>query len=524
MGSLMTLMRDGLRGSSERNKDPRTLVSNLPYDDLGKSKQPNRYFLSNAIKTTKYNLLTFIPKNLYEQFHRWANFYFVGLVILNFFPAVNAFQPEVALIPIIVILVLTALKDAWEDFRRYRSDKKLNNMPCFIYSRKEKQFVERCWKDVRVGDFVKVFSNEVVPADLLLLYTSDPNGVCFIETANLDGETNLKQRRVVSGVCVSNPEFDPESFHSSVVCEKPNDNLKQFKCHKPDKEKVGAGIENLLMRGCTVRNTDQAAGFVVYAGHETKVMLNNNMSRNKRSKLERKLNRDVFFCVILLFVMCLVGSLGHLFWLQALPGVPPYLVSSADLDSPSLASFDMFFTMIILLQILIPISLYLSIELVKVGQIYFITNDIDLYDEETNRRVQCKSLKITEDLGQIEYIFTDKTGTLTENKMVFRRCSIMGKEYAHEENAMRLGDLDELDSEDEIFNPQTLQSDEFLDIDLEDHQPHASQHQSCVTGSAQRNLAFSSPLVQFLLNVEELGGGGGCGLFSSPAFYSYSHG
>lgn len=141
--SPVEVLRDALRGQRAREKELRSLASNLPYEGMARCQQPNRHFPGNAIKTTKYSPLLFLPMNLFEQFHRMANIYFVGLAVLNFIPVVNAFQPEIALIPICVMLGLTALKDGWEDFRRYQSDRKLNNTPCFIYSRYAQSFPQK---------------------------------------------------------------------------------------------------------------------------------------------------------------------------------------------------------------------------------------------------------------------------------------------------------------------------------------------------------------------------------------------
>ncbi|CAB1324988.1 unnamed protein product [Coregonus sp. 'balchen'] len=193
----------------------------------------------------------------------------------------------------------------------------------------------------------------------------------------------------------------------------------------------------------------------------------------------------------------------HYIWLESLPSMPLFLMPDrhGHLDPPTLSSFYMFFTMIILLQILIPISLYVSIEIVKAGQVFFITNDIDLYDEETDSRVQCRTVNITEDLGQIQYVFSDKTGTLTENKMVFRRCTVMGTEYAHNENAIRLALLGEADDTEEevLFHQRPLPSQTGWTLeDNHDHDPeviqrcHGAQQPHSGGGGHHRNKEGSA--------------------------------
>lgn len=400
---------------------------------------PNHEYKSNRIKTTKYSVITFLPKNLFEQFHRFANIYFIFVVALNWVPEVQAFAKEVAALPVLFVLLVTAVKDAYEDFRRYRSDKKINALTCRVFSKAEGRYIKTEWASVYPGDFIHLSCNEIIPADILLLRSSDPAGICHIETSNLDGENNLKQRQKVIGVETENDNFDPTQFTHTVMADQPNTSIYSFKGYVlKDEEKISLNSSNLLLRGCMIKNTDFIEGIVIYAGHETKAMLNNRGPRYKRSQLERRINRDVIWCVILLLFLCFFCAIGSGIWLADYNDITdntnlvPF-IPFGDLDqySPLFQGFIVFWTYIIIFQSVIPLPLYVSVELVKLGQVYFIMQDLELYDEESDKRLECRALNITEDLGQIEFIFSDKTGTLTENKMEFKSCTVGGVDYPH---------------------------------------------------------------------------------------------
>ncbi|CAH9129097.1 unnamed protein product [Cuscuta epithymum] len=398
-------------------------------------------FKGNSVSTTKYDVLTFIPKGLFEQFRRVANLYFLMISILSCTP-VSPVSPITNVLPLSLVLLVSLIKEAWEDWKRFQNDMLINNAPVDILG--GRQWLSVPWKKLQVGDIVRVKQDEFFPADLLFLASTNPDGVCYLETANLDGETNLKIRKALEKTWdYVTPEKVAE-FEGEIQCEEPNNSLYTFTGNLiSQKQTLPLSPNQLLLRGCSLRNTDYIVGVVIFTGHETKVMMNAMKIPSKRSTLEKKLDKLILMLFCALFCMCVLGSIGSGLFINSKYFYLRFENYSDPQFNPTnrimVATLTMF-TLITLYSPIIPISLYVSVEMIKFIQSnQFINNDVNMYHAESNTPAQARTSNLNEELGQVEYIFSDKTGTLTRNMMEFFKCSIGGEVYGTGVSEIEIG-------------------------------------------------------------------------------------
>ncbi|XP_049404366.1 phospholipid-transporting ATPase 3-like isoform X2 [Solanum stenotomum] len=345
---------------------------------------------------------------------------------------VSPVSPITNVLPLSLVLLVSLIKEAWEDWKRFQNDLLINKTSIDMFQ--DQQWVSVPWKKLQAGDIVRVKQDEFFPADLLFLASTNPDGVCYIETANLDGETNLKIRKALEKTWDYVTPDKVSGFTGEVQCEQPNNSLYTFAGNLIiQKQTLPLGPNQLLLRGCSLRNTQYLVGAVIFTGHETKVMMNSMKIPSKRSSLEKKLDKLILTLFSVLFSMCLLGAICSGVFINKKYFYLRFESSSDAQSNPDnrfvVAALTMF-TLITLYSPIIPISLYVSVEMVKfIQSTKFINNDLHMYHAESNTPAQARTSNLNEELGQVEYIFSDKTGTLTRNLMEFFKCSIGGEIY-----------------------------------------------------------------------------------------------
>lgn len=425
-------------------------------------------FISNAIRTSRYNVFDFFPKQLLFQFTRLGNFYFLCVGIPQTIPGISTTGNYTTILPLLFFVLLTIVKEGYDDYKRHRLDKVENAQPVTVLRRADDaapggrgarllvwlfgsllhrrfttpeghelhdaeaisglRWKRAAWKDLRVGDVIRLSRDQEIPADLILLHADGENGLAYVETMALDGETNLKSKQVL-------PEFKGcDTIQGLLACkaefvvEDPNADLYGFDGRVTVNDKtVPLTLNEIVYRGSTLRNTPCAIGIVINSGEECKIRMNaNHHPKAKRPALESVWNRVVLSLVLYVIFLTMGCSIGYYLWRKSTEQYAWYI------RGDSVPAEDIIIGYAIMFNNVIPLALYVSLEIVKIGQMLILNGDLGMYDEKTDTPARCNTNTILENLGQIGYIFSDKTGTLTENVMKFRRMTVAGTAWLHD--------------------------------------------------------------------------------------------
>ncbi|KAF5021572.1 hypothetical protein F66182_6401 [Fusarium sp. NRRL 66182] len=432
-------------------------------------------YISNFIRSSRYTIYDFIPKQLVFQFSKLGNFYFLVVGTIQTIPDLSTVGQWTTIGPLAVFIAFSMAKEGYDDYRRYKLDRIENRSEAWVLTdrvvkkgrvrhiekmrrRKEKvpesgeehmlddletgtigtaktggssDWTSVQWQNVRVGDVVRLRRDDAVPADIVLLHATGPNGIAYIDTMALDGETNLKSKQacpLLAERC--NTIEGVRTTRATVISENPNLDLYSYDGRVTvDGETLPLSMNNVVYRGSTLRNTAEALGIVVNTGEECKIRMNANKNvRAKKPAMQSVINGMIMVQIFIVLMLTMGLTIGYYLWQDRTEDFAWYL--------RSVRFEQIFLGYIIMFNTLIPLSLYISLEIIKLGQLLLL-QDAEMYDPVSDTPMVANTTTILENLGQISYVFSDKTGTLTENIMRFRKLSVAGVAFLHDMDVQR---------------------------------------------------------------------------------------
>ncbi|KAL7922515.1 hypothetical protein ACQKWADRAFT_292662 [Trichoderma austrokoningii] len=471
------------------SKDGRHIPLNPSGVDAGGliDERSNQPYMNNFIRSSRYTVYNFVPKQLIFQFSKLGNFYLLVMGILQVIPGLSTVGKYTTIAPLAGFVAFSMAKEGYDDYRRYQLDKAENRSMTWVLAHGVREGKERPrmsvwknalkrkrkgggnkkrrgadeedvilqdieegalarldetndwmhvqWQHVQVGDIVRLGRDEPVPADMVVLHATGPNGVAYIETMALDGETNLKAKQACPLLADRCDTVDGlRSTHATVVSEDPNLDLYNYVGRvaiDDGGETLPLSLNNVVYRGSILRNTTTAIGLVINSGEECKIRMNANKHVHaKKPAMQSTINKMVLVQISIVVSLAVGLTIGYYRWHNDTEVESFYLVNIPLYDA-SVPFKQIFFGFLIMFNTLIPLSLYISLEIIKIGQL-FLLQDVDMYDPVTDTPMIANTTTILENLGQVSYVFSDKTGTLTENLMRFRKLSVAGVVCLHD--------------------------------------------------------------------------------------------
>lgn len=381
----------------------------------------NNIYPSNAILNAKYNPITFIPIILYEQFKFFFNLYFLIVALSQIVPQLRIGYLSSYIVPLAFVLTVTMMKEAGDDITRRRRDKEQNFERYEVLNRNsadalttESKLVAS--KNLKVGDLIRLHKDERVPADVILLQSSEKTGEVFIKTDQLDGETDWKLR--VAPNATQTLDSVPQLIDAvSIVVGNPTKSIHYFEGQliynprtvdgttSPHLSQTFPLTVDQTLWANTVIASGAAIGIVTYTGIETRQLMNTTKSGVKTGLLELEINSLSKILCAVVFALSVVLVLAK--------GFPLKKTWYIDI-----------MRFLILFSTIIPVSLRVNLDLAKSVYASQIQND------ESIPNTVVRTSTIPEDLGRVEYLLSDKTGTLTRNEMEMKKLHLGPVSYA----------------------------------------------------------------------------------------------
>ena len=392
---------------------------------------------SNLVSTTMYNFFTFLPLSLYNQLSQFTNLYFVILSIISTFPNISTMNPFAFWVPVIFILLFSMSFDWYQDSKRFFSDRKINNKKIMII--RNGIILKIKTKNIKIGDFLIIKNNQTVMADVVLMsYKSDVN-YCYIDTSTLDGEKNLKPKIGLLNKKINKSSFlltensNIEFLNLNLTYEQNTTNFYKFNgqisykvknnifSEEENFDKIILDNDNFVPRSAIIKNTEEVIGLVIYIGKDTKLMKNTQKRIFKQSSVEKSMNLFIFMVILVLLLILIFIGVFSIYRNKRFNFGKEILGYDLKFNYDEIIYF--LYTSLgylLLMSTILPISLIVTLQLVKLFQngLFELDNDKKYINKKTKKKCKIKSINLNEELGQVEYILSDKTGTLTQNKMV----------------------------------------------------------------------------------------------------------